>query len=280
MTLPDDCLIEVPAAADWQIFQRLAAEEGWRVPAHEPAWYQQAGPGTAFVLRYENEAVGFVSVMPHAASGWIGNLIVAEKHRGHGFGRLLFLQALNALRWQGLPRAWLTASALGLPLYEPCGFTRVARIERWFGKSVGNESLSSCPQPDEKLWQELLVRDRQVWGEDRSRFLNRLRECSSLLRAGDGLLLLQQHAGFSQIGPWYADGSSEGELLELLEQALGQVPLGGEVVVDVSAASMLTAVLPKAGFVARSDAGLMVAGGAELLARERLLALASLGSAG
>lgn len=280
MTLPDDCLIEVPSAADWRVFQRLAAAEGWRVSAHEPAWYQQAGPGTAFVLRHENAAVGFVSVMPHAASGWIGNLIVAAEMRGKGFGRLLFLQALNALRWQGLPRAWLTASAQGLPLYESCGFTRIERIERWVGKSAGNENLSSCPQPDASLWQELLKQDRQVWGEDRSRFLNRLRECSSLLRAGDGLLLLQQHAGFSQIGPWYTDGSSEEELLELLEQALGQVPLGGEVVVDVLAASMLMAVLPKAGFVARSDAGLMVAGGAEPLARKRLLALASLGSAG
>jgi len=280
MKFAAECQIEIPGPDDWQAFQRLAAAEGWRVPEREPAWYQQLGPGSAFVLRLEGVVIGLVSVMPYASSGWIGNLIVDHQYRGQGFGRRLFLQALDSLRWQGLSRAWLTASEQGQPLYLSCGFQPVTTVTRLAATGRGEQLVPGCPTPDEKLWRQLLELDRQVWGEDRCRYLNRLRDCSSVHRDGSSLLMLQRHDGFCQIGPWYATEDSAVDLLPLVQQTLAQVPVGVEVVVDVPGSEWVRDLLRTAGFASRGENSLMVAGGAGQLNRRRLLALASLGSAG
>lgn len=280
MKFAAECQIEIPGPDDWQAFQRLAAAEGWRVPEREPAWYQQLGPGSAFVLRLEGCVIGLVSVMPHASSGWIGNLIVDRQYRGQGFGRRLFLQALDSLRWQGLSRAWLTASEQGQPLYHACGFRMIESVTRLVATGRGDRALPQRVVPDEEHWRQLLALDRQVWGEDRSRYLNRLRECSSVHRTENSLLMLQRHDGFCQIGPWYATDVSAEELQPLVQHTLAQVPAGTEVVVDVPGSVWLHDMLNASGFARRGENGLMVAGGEGQLDRRRLLALASLGSAG
>jgi GNAT superfamily N-acetyltransferase len=280
MKLAAEYQIEIPGPDDWQEFQRLAAAEGWRVPEREPAWYQQYGPGSAFVLRLEENVIGLVSVMPYATSGWIGNLIVDRRYRGQGFGRRLFLQALDSLRWQGLSRAWLTASEQGQPLYHSCGFRTIASVTRLVGHGRGDRTVAHCPKPDDELWRQLLELDRRVWGEERSRYLNRLRECSSIHRTESSLLMLQRHDGFWQIGPWYATDDLADNLLPLVQQTLDQVPAGVEVVVDVPGSEWVHDLLQAAGFESRGENGLMVAGGEGQLNRRRLLALASLGSAG
>ena len=92
--------------------------------------------------------------------------------------------------------------------------------------------------------------------------------------------MLQRHEGFWQIGPWYLADEPADDLPTVVEQTLALVPAGVEVVVDVPGSVWVHDMLRAAGFASRGENILMVAGGSGSLDRDRLLALASLGSAG
>ena len=86
--------IRVPQAPDWQLFHRLAAAEGWKVPQIERQLF--LGPWSRFaqVLVNDAEFCALITAVAHGRSGWIGNLIVPPQLRGHGYASRLFKAAL------------------------------------------------------------------------------------------------------------------------------------------------------------------------------------------
>lgn len=269
-------VIERPQRSDWQVFQLLADQEGWRVPELELELFQNIAPDSAAVARQKECCRGFVTALGHQRSGWIGNLIVARDSRGCGVGQRLFLHAVKQLQEQGVEEQWLTASAQGCPLYERHGFRSVGRIRRWFatGTGEGKEVFSSTAVAD------LQARDQSVWGEQRSCLLDYLCSRGRILSVGGSCALLQRDRHFDCLGPWYSDVPRYSEAVDLLGQARALTPAGKELVLDAYPSAVIEKALRRVGFQCRGETELMVRGEAPVVDFRRLHALASLGSMG
>lgn len=257
---------------DWGAFMGLARAEGWRVPENEIEFHRQGG-SRAWAQRRDDVTIGLVSGVLHRRSAWIGNLIVAPSERGHGFGAALFDHAVKELRAAGAETLWLTASALGAPLYAARGFITVGQIERWVRRRGGSGD-GALPSP--RVNGALL--DSEIWDDDRSALLRHLEKSGRWHQQGGSLALLQRSADLQIIGPWYGS-KDEGDDLLLLARLLAAAAPQVELVVDLVGGCGRGKTLTAAGFAQIGSTGLMLAGSARI-DWARLLSLATLGSCG
>ena len=267
--------IVTPQESDWQVFQRLAAEEDWLIPDSELALFSGPLNGAAFVLKDEEDCRGFVTAVCHGRSAWIGNLLVPPGYRGRGHGSELFAHALEVLTLQGAEDIWLTASEQGRPLYEKRGFREIGAIERWQGTAMEEGHDIGDPNGIEAL----LEVDRRVWGEARP-MLKALAGEGRILVHGGSAALLQAGNGTRVIGPWITPDLCPRENRLLLRDLLSSAPGGTRLVCDVFDRSPVRSLLRAADFTVSGRTALMVRGAAREVDLAPLVSLASLGSIG
>jgi len=263
-------------AGDWPLFKQMAAEEGWRVPSRELELYGDPQLGDGFVLYDRGRPQGFVTVVYHQRSGWIGNLLVKPKSRGRGYGRRLFSYALDALRQRRLDRVWLTASEQGRPLYEQYGFNDVDGIERWGRQTAGRLSAESGTPVSAA---EVIELDSLAWQDGRGCLLQRLALSGLCFRTGGTAAILQQSGDFQVLGPWLSTSRCPRENRLLLSSVLSSLAPGSELVTDLLASSPVRSLVAAAGFSCLGRTRLMVCG-RNPPDLGGLVALASLGSMG
>lgn len=263
-----------PTRADWQQFRRWAAAENWTIPAQELRLFQNLWRHWFFALHAGGAVKGFVSAVPYAESGWIGNLLVGPEQRGQGYGALLFDFALALLHQAGLQRVWLTASETGLPIYARRGFVAIDRVERWCGEGLGELDWSR-----EMAVPELIALDGDCWGEDRARLLNLLAKKAEVCRAETGMALLQPSRPAWLLGPWLAPRQTARQNRSILQQALGKTPAGTSLLIDVLVSAGMASSLRNAGFD-RLGANVLMCLSAQPPALHGVVSLASPGSLG
>jgi len=262
------------AAADWEVFLALATAEGWRVPQNEIAFHRRAGANTAFALRRAGETVGFITAVPHQHSGWIGNLLIAPQERGKGYGARLFDAATALLVRQGITSLWLTASALGAPLYERRGFVRVGEVVRWARPQGGEGKKVTATAAKTGI-----QCDVAVWGELRGELLRSFGRHGRWLQREGGVALLQDGPDLQVVGPWLTLRHADSPY-PLLEDLVQTAAPGRELVVDAIERQECCQPLQAAGFLPQGRNGLMVKTLQPFHLPARAHALASLGSIG
>lgn len=260
---------------DVSLFLALAAAEGWISDPWEFAFLLGSFPRGCLAVEENGRPVAFVTAVRYGASGWIGNLIVAEGCRERGYGTLLMGRAMGELLDSGARTVWLTASAQGRPLYEKMGFRERDAVVRWRGTATGGAQRHDDPvAPD-----ELVPLDRAGWGDDRRCILSAVAARGMVLRADGGFLVAHPCGSGFQLGPWAAEG--RGVAGELLGRALSRMPGGTQVLLDVPVRNSAAAsVLSHAGFAASGRTVLMCAGDEPAYEPEKIFALATLGSVG
>lgn len=270
--------IDSPTEADWDVFLQLARLEGWRVPLRELELYRRILADGTFVLRCRGETCGFATAVPHAETGWIGNLLVPAACRGRGYGKLLFGHALDFLKNRGMTSFWLTASESGRPLYEKKGFRVVGGIERW--SLTLDEPPMGDPSGVKGDLESLCRVDCRIWGESRRPLLLSLAHGGNIFSQGDTTALLQGGNSMRVLGPWISETHCPRENRQVLLAALTSACAGTEVVVDLLEGSPLSPLLTAAGFLRRGRTDLMVLGQCAGVDLRSLVSLASLGSMG
>jgi len=272
--------IGTPAAQDWEVFQRWAATEGWRVPAQELALYRQELADSAFMLRdADARPLAFVTVCRQQRSAWIGNLIVDPMRRGEGLGRRLFEHAVRHLTERGTVSLWLTASAEGLPLYASCGFREAGRIERWVRRREAALAVSSPPSGGGELY-PLVRADAAAWGHSRAELLTLLARGGKIFASGSTVALLQPGADLRVLGPWLSADHCPRANRAILSLAVDALSGGGEIAVDMMGGSPVRPLLTAAGFRQAGETVLMLRGERGKVCLHEVVALASLGSMG
>lgn len=269
--------IRPPGKSDWDTFLALSADEGWRVPEIELSLFMGAWAPYAHVLD-DDGFCGLITAVPYEKSAWIGNLIVPADFRGRGYGTDLFKFALKDLLKRGVESVWLTASELGLAIYERAGFVVVDSIERWIRPVL--KAPETCEVYTEKSNRALLSADRAAWGEDRSRLLSEIGRSAQVFRCGRSVVMLQTGRDSQIIGPWHScqdsDGSNHGLMRELVSAANPEV----ELVVDLLSSSSMQPLCRDFGFTCSGRTALMSYGDARHANIKDMISLASLGSVG
>jgi GNAT superfamily N-acetyltransferase len=200
----------------------LRAAEGWGV--HEWALDVVVGRSNArcvVAVDGERELAGVGSGIVYGRLGFIGNMIVAERHRRRGLGSAILVAVTDFLEAAGCDRLELNATATGRPLYEGHGFASIGRSAT---AQVPRTSVAvrAASVPTRLATSEDLPRvasyDRPRFGGDRATVLE------ILLRMPDASMLVgerdQQLAGFAwvrpedpRIGPMVADDPEVAEAL-------------------------------------------------------------------
>jgi len=266
--------IQQPTSADWKLFLRWAAQEGWRVPLKEQLLFQHQWWPFFFTLRHDGATRGFVSAVGYRHSGWIGNLLIDPQHRGEGYGKRLFKEALKFLNQRRLKRIWLTASEQGAPLYQRYGFEQVDTVTRWSTTGSGCRQVADV----QATLSCLIALEQDCWGEDRSDLIHALALESSLLQQPNHLALLQAGFDVCQLGPWSAARTDPRSVRLLLDAALAATPADKRLFVDVLDSAGLELLLRQAGFTRHGHNKLMCQGDTPRL--RGVMALASFGSVG
>lgn len=261
-------------------FLKLAAAESWVAEPWEFEFLLSEFPQGCFAARSENgETVGFATSLRHVRSGWIGNLIVAEKHRGSGIGKTLFTSALEALRAAGAVTFWLTASKSGAPLYEKYGFTGIDRIVRWVGEGRKRHAPRDLPGDMHALGSSETDVDSLAWDDRRDVLLAATVGRGRLFHDVSGFITLQSCGYSTQFGPFSALDAGGAE--RLFEVASQNIARGTKVFVDAPASnrSALRLFNRKRMKIAGSNL-LMYAGEKPQYRPELIYGLATMGSCG
>jgi GNAT superfamily N-acetyltransferase len=259
---------------DWEIFCALAAAESWQISFKEQFLFLNQWRPYFYVLWDHGERCGFMSAVMYKNSGWIGNLLIDQHQRGHGYGAKLLDFAIDHFQKSNLARIWLTASAQGAPLYRKRHFKTVDQIVRWCGQGTGEQTEYT---PGDLA--ELTEADTKCWHESRRPLINALADDGIIIKAGASLALLQTGRASWQIGPWVSNGLRCEDAQELLDHATKLTPQGKTLMVDIVKSADLDFPLRQAGFSGTGQNELMCLS-TEEIKLSGVCALASLGSIG
>lgn len=229
---------DVPAALT------LSTQAGWNQLAADWQRLLTLAPDGCFGGWVGDMLVATGTVLPYdQALGWIGMILVHTEHRRQGYGRALFLHALNHARQSGLAAVGLDATDQGRPLYRQYDFADVVPVVRWQGvlrpAEVPPEVKVLEGAAEEEQWDALCALDARACGLDRRALLRQLRTepgVAALLQrdaAGRarGYALLRPGRTGRQLGPVVA-GEASG-LEALLRAAATQD--AGSILLDVIA---------------------------------------------
>lgn len=119
-------------------------------------------------------------------------MVVHAEFRRQGIGAALMRLALDYVHSLGVASVELDATSAGRLLYESLGFTAEAEMQRWQGgaRPGANPNLR---HPNGDLLRQLFALDREAYGADRSRLLERL-----VVEGLGGPLVVQSGDGFPE----------------------------------------------------------------------------------
>ncbi len=200
---PSDLPIRDATRDDLQAIAALRATEGWGV--HEWALDVVIGRESArcvVAVDREGAIAGVGSGIVYGPLGFIGNMIVAERHRRRGVGSAILGAVTDFLEANGCRRLELNATATGRPLYERHGFTSIGRsataqVPR--GAALSKDPSVTTRHATAGDLASIALYDRPRFGGDRSGLLATLiamPETSMVIGERDGRL-----AGFASIWP-------------------------------------------------------------------------------
>jgi predicted N-acetyltransferase YhbS len=195
--------------SDLDFCVRAVEAEGWqsetRYTFETFLAHNQSG---CFIAEERDQPVGMCVATPYETCGFLGELIVIPKRRGHGIGGQVMRHAIKYLQEQDCRSIYLDGDTLAVPLYERLGFRVICKSLRFVGRIEGSPSESVRTMRPDDL--EIVLRlDREAFGADRAFFLRRRFEsfpqfCMTLEtdKHVAGFIMGQPGRGVVTVGPW------------------------------------------------------------------------------
>lgn len=217
MHLPDGYHMRDAAPADLELIGELRRSVGWVV--HDWAVRVVLAPParTVLVFHGDGEVAAVGSGMGYGELGWVGNMVVAERHRRRGLGTVVLQEIVRWLEDAGCRRLELYATTDGRPLYARNGFDLVepslmVRIPRSLAldppaRPSTSVEVAHTPGP----WLERITAfDAPRFGGDRRMVLAALpidRDAPLLIarRGGDVVGYAWLRPEHERLGPFVAD---------------------------------------------------------------------------
>ncbi|MGF3498291.1 MAG: GNAT family N-acetyltransferase, partial [Candidatus Methanosuratincola sp.] len=85
--------------ADPKDFQKLVLmteKEGWNYTEDDFHWFSRVG-GKTLVAANEGEIIGMGTIFDYGNAGWISNILVKPRERGHGIGGEILSECIRRL---------------------------------------------------------------------------------------------------------------------------------------------------------------------------------------
>jgi GNAT superfamily N-acetyltransferase len=236
---------------------------------NEADWRLMLSLGRGWGLSIDGTLAASTLVLPYGSFAWISMVLVLPEHRRKGYASRLLRVAIDDLRASKL-KPILDATPAGREVYRQEGFQDTWTFKRFALRSSQAGVNGHARRPIS--WRKVLELDADAFGGDREWLLRALQKRlpDAALGTADGFVLGRDGREASQIGPLVA--RDEATALELLEQALGNVP--GPLYVDVvDHATRMQDWLQQRGFEFQRPFTRMVHGGGRAPGDEKLVYL-------
>jgi ribosomal protein S18 acetylase RimI-like enzyme len=185
---------------------RLTNLEKWGVSRADLERLIFLNPKGNFIASLDGGRVGMMTTMSYGKKiGWVGNVVVMKSLRGQNIGKRLMEHAVSYLRSSGVRRIALYCFSDNVRFYMKLGFVRdkkFFRLRRTPQISVRRSEIDPKKQPS---LTRMLTMDREAFGADRSKLLQRLvTEKLAVIfdSGGRSYLIVKSYSDMSEFGPW------------------------------------------------------------------------------
>ncbi len=141
-----------------------------------------------FSLLDGSEPIGFGNLMVFGTVCWIGNIVVAEKHRKKGFGTKITENLMQTGKDLGAVTFNLVATELGEPIYSKLGFKTECMYEFYKRKDgpLDLEISKKIREPDPSDLVEIISLDHKITCENRDGMIHLFRENIHIIQEPGG----------------------------------------------------------------------------------------------
>jgi GNAT superfamily N-acetyltransferase len=193
---------------DFEFAVQLTDTQGWNFVAEDFKFMVDLEPEGCFVLFHDSERAGIVTSIGFGRVGWLGNLIVEEKHRRKGAGALLVKHVINYLSSKNAGTVGLYAYIDAISFYEKLGFKCDSDFIVLGGKASTSTVETDLKEAGREDFQRIIDYDSHCFGASRKKLLeaillnaNNLRYLSAENGQISGYIMAKVYEGVAEIGP-------------------------------------------------------------------------------
>jgi len=218
------------SSEDFEFAVRLTDTMNWNMAKEDFEFMVRLEPDGCFVLLWNSERVGIATATSYDQVGWLGNVIVNEKHRGKGGGSLLVRYATEYLTSKGAETIGLYSYLDQIPFYARHSFRPDSEFLALKGRGFSAPTEARVREADEDDTQEVINLDHLCFGGSRSKLLESilLDPDNSCYVGTDGDRILgfavaKVSDGVSEIGPLVCRHGRDDIAIDLLKANLDRL---------------------------------------------------------
>jgi len=163
--------LENMTSDDFEFAVRLTDTMNWKMAKEDFEFMLKLEPQGCFVLFYNSERVGIVTTVSFGKVGWLGNLIVAEAHRGKGAGTLLARHAVEYLTSKNVETIGLYAYDEKIPFYRRMGFEYESEFIVLNGRGFTSPAVANVREVRKEDIHRIISLDQACFGASRKKLL-------------------------------------------------------------------------------------------------------------
>jgi GNAT superfamily N-acetyltransferase len=227
----------------------LTNQEHWGFGTRDLKRMMALQPEGCLVATMSGRSVGLTTTIAYGKNlGWVGNVLVSEKHRGTGIGSSLVQSAVSHLLRMRVRRIGLNSYPENEAMYKRLGFENTGGFVRL---SMARDIENSKARIGKTPFHQILRLDRRAFGADRSGLLRCLHrefpKSWTWIRsntATSGYSLVKQYRDSSEIGPVICGQMNQKHVAALLRSSIAltskwplemSVPESNSVVMETAA---------------------------------------------
>ncbi|MEM2971237.1 MAG: GNAT family N-acetyltransferase [Candidatus Bathyarchaeia archaeon] len=232
MSLREDIMFHVckMSAEDYGFAVRLTDTKNWGFVEEDFKFMTELEPEGCFTLFSGSEKVGIVTSISFGLIGWLGTLIVEEKHRRMGGASQLVRHVIDYLTGKGVETVGLYSYLDAMRFYGKFGFKYDATFTVFEGKPHKMQVKSSIKEAKAEDLQRIIAYDSLCLNTSRKKLIKAIFHKTKSLcyfYAENGLVrgyvMAKVYDGLAEIGPLICNRERGEVAIDLIKTVFNQI---------------------------------------------------------
>ncbi|MEM2994671.1 MAG: GNAT family N-acetyltransferase [Candidatus Bathyarchaeia archaeon] len=218
------------SAEDYGFAVRLTDTRNWGFVEEDFQFMTELEPEGCFTLFSGSEKIGIITSISFGRLGWLGTLIVEEKHRRRGGASQLVRHAINYLTGKGAENVGLYAYLEAVRFYGRFGFKYDATFTVLEGKTRKIHVESNIKRAKAEDLQQIIAYDSLCLNASRKKLLEAIFHkikslCYFYAENGRicGYVMAKIYDGLAEIGPLICNREHSQIAIDLIKTVFNQI---------------------------------------------------------
>lgn len=218
------------SAEDFEFAVRLTDSQDWNFVEEDFKFMVKLEPEGCFVLFDNSEKIGIVTSISFGKIGWLGNLIIEEKHQKKGAGSLLVRRVIDYLKSKNVKTVGLYSYIDTIPFYEKHGFEYDSDFLVLEGRAFSSPVETSLIEARKEDFQKVIDYDYICFGASRRKLLEAIfgnsdNLCYLSIEDGQifGYIMAKVYKGMAEIGPLMCERRRSQTAIDLVKTILNKL---------------------------------------------------------